>query len=57
MQALRCIWGNKVFELEALLQPRLQSYKLFHAPTRTTSSGYFVLHSEAIKDVEQTSKA
>ena len=57
MHALLCIWGTKVFELEVLLQPRLQSYRLFHAPTRTTFSGYFVLHSEAIRDVEQTSKA
>ena len=57
MLALLCIWGNKVFELEVLLQPRLQSYRLFHAPTLTTSSGYFVPHSEAIRDVEQTCKA
>ena len=28
--------------------------RLFHAPTRTTSSGCFVLHSEAIRDVKQT---
>ena len=28
--------------------------RLFHAPTRTTSSGCFMLHSEAIGDVEQT---
>ena len=28
--------------------------RLFHAPTRTTSSGCFMLISEAIRDVEQT---
>ena len=28
--------------------------RLFHAPTRTTSSGFFMLISEAIRDVEQT---
>ena len=55
IHALSCIWGNKVFELElvALLQPA----RLFHAPTRTTSSGCLMLHniiSEAIRDVEQT---
>ena len=30
------------------------SIRLFHAPTRTTSSGCFMLCSEAIRDVEQT---
>ena len=30
------------------------SRRLFHAPTRTTSSGFLVLHSEAIRDVKQT---
>ena len=30
------------------------SRRLFHAPTRTTSSGFFMLHSKAIRDVEQT---
>ena len=32
----------------------LASLRLFHGPTRATSAGCFVLGSEAIRDVEQT---
>ena len=56
MHALPFICGNKLFELEldVVLLASLASLRLFHGPTRATSAGFFVLSSEAIRDVEQT---
>ena len=42
------------FGLNELKKKISRFARLFHAPTRTTSSGCLVLHSEAIRDVKQT---